>query len=64
MDQLSNDKISQLLGEQENELETPEWDDVGNFSESSNKYNNKETNNGGLMNMGQTVEDFENGNIK
>ena len=59
LDQLSNDKISQLLGEQENELETPEWDDVGNFSESSNKYNNKETNNGGLMNMGQTVEDFE-----
>ena len=31
LDQLSNDKISQLLGEQENELETPEWDDVGNF---------------------------------
>ncbi|RCK65505.1 hypothetical protein Cantr_01412 [Candida viswanathii] len=47
LDQLSNDKISQLLGEQENELETPEWDDIG-LSGADNG-----------MNMGQTVEDFE-----
>ncbi|KAK6876538.1 hypothetical protein K6H11_000184 [Candida tropicalis] len=47
LDQLSKDKISQLLGEQENELDTPEWDDIGLTGGDNG------------MNMGQTVEDFE-----
>ncbi|KAL6451403.1 hypothetical protein SBY92_002743 [Candida maltosa Xu316] len=46
LDNLSSDKISQLLGEQENELDTPEWDDIGHTGNNDH-------------NMGQTVEDFE-----
>ncbi|KAI5950462.1 hypothetical protein KGF54_005116, partial [Candida jiufengensis] len=64
LESLTNEKISQLLGEGSDELE-PEWDDD---IESSGQRNGRNYNNNkylddsakmSMANMGQTVEDFE-----
>ncbi|RLV92472.1 hypothetical protein JA1_003168 [Spathaspora sp. JA1] len=52
LDSMSQEKISQLLGESNDDLRDPEWEDT-----TTHRSNGRDDL--GLMGMGQTVEDFE-----